>query len=159
MKLIVLTAALAAALSARPARAQDQTFSADNGPDSIDVSKYPKDQQEAYKVFAQKCSTCHTLARPINIDYATPAEWDKTVNTMRHKPHAGISEDTAKTIENFLIYDSSVRKKSLLAQKEKAAGSASAAPASPAPSSAASAAAPATTAASTSSSSGAGTKN
>ena len=38
----------------------------DTGPDSVDVSKYPPDQQANYKVFKSRCSHCHTLARPLN---------------------------------------------------------------------------------------------
>ena len=121
-----------AAAAALPARAQDgasssdKVFEADKGSDTIDVSKYPKEQQENYKVFAEKCSKCHTLARPINSNYALPEEWTAYVDKMRHKKRSGIDDDSEKIISDFLIYDSSVRKKDLIAQKlkEKAAGSA-----------------------------------
>lgn len=122
-----LFAALAAlAVFAAPAaRAQDdaasdKVFPADKGPDTIDVSKYPKDQQDNYKVFAEKCSKCHTLARPINSQYALPEEWTAYVDKMRHKKRSGIDDDAQKTITSFLIYDSSVRKTELIAQKKKA---------------------------------------
>lgn len=101
--------------------AADQTYPADKGPATIDVSKYPKEQQEAYKVFLDKCSTCHTTARAINSDYATPAEWQALVDKMHHKRYSGIDGAAQKTITDFLIYDSSVRKKALLAAKLKAA--------------------------------------
>jgi hypothetical protein len=122
-KLMIVAAALAALAGTSVSRAEDapadKTFPADKGPDSIDVSKYPKEQQENYKVFTEKCSRCHTLARPINSDYALPAEWTAYVDKMRHKPRSGISDDAQKAITDFLIYDSSIRKKDLIAKKLK----------------------------------------
>ncbi|MFI5360441.1 MAG: hypothetical protein ACHQ49_00605 [Elusimicrobiota bacterium] len=132
-KVIIAALAFAAfAAAGTPARAEDdatsdksdKVFEADKGVDSIDVSKYPKEQQDNYKVFAEKCSKCHTLARPINSNYALPEEWTAYVNRMRHKKRSGIDDDAQKTITDFLIYDSSVRKKDIIAQKlkDKAAG-------------------------------------
>lgn len=131
-KLMIAAFALAALAFAAPSRAEDKTFPADKGPDTIDVSKYPKAQQDAYQVFSEKCSRCHTLARPINSEYALPEEWTTYVFMMRHKPRSGIDDAAQKTITDFLIYDSSVRKKDLIAKKlaaQKAAGGAAAAPA------------------------------
>ncbi len=112
-------AAGAAAARAQDDGSPDKVFAADTGPDSIDVSKYPKAQQENYKVFAEKCSKCHTLARPINSQYALPEEWAAYVDKMRHKKRSGIDDDSEKIITDFLTYDSSVRKKDLIAQKLK----------------------------------------
>ena len=105
---------------AEDAAAPDKVFEADKGPDTIDVSKYPKEQQANYKVFAEKCSKCHTLARPVNSDYALPEEWTAYVDKMRHKKRSGIDDDAQKTVTDFLIYDSAVRKKDLIAKKLKA---------------------------------------
>lgn len=118
-----LVGAGAAAVRAEDEAAPEKTFEADKGPETIDVSKYPKEQQENYKVFFEKCSKCHTLARPINSQYALPEEWTAYVDKMRHKKRSGIDEDSQKTITAFLIYDSSVRKKDLIEKKlkEKAA--------------------------------------
>ena len=126
-KLIIAAFALAAigavgvpAARAQDAAASDKVFEADKGIDTIDISKYPKEQQENYKVFADKCSKCHTLARPINSDYALPEEWTAYVDKMRHKKRSGIDDDAQKAITDFLIYDSSVRKKDLIEKKLKA---------------------------------------
>ena len=141
MKLPIAAAAILVLAGARAARADDaaagdKVFAADKGPDSIDVTKYPKEQQDAYAVFAAKCSRCHTLARPINSDYALPEEWTAYVDKMRHKARSGITDDAQKTITDFLIYDSAIRKKDLIAQKLKAKAAAggkdAAAPAVPA---------------------------
>ena len=122
---LAFAACRAAAAPAAPeahvhdASESEKVFEADKGPDTIDVSKYPKEQQESYKVFSEKCSKCHTLARPINSDYALPAEWTAYVDKMRHKKRSGIDADSQKIITDFLIYDSSVRKKDIIARKLK----------------------------------------
>lgn len=91
----------------------------DKGYARIDVSKYPKGMQEAYKVFASKCSKCHTLARPINSPYVIPEEWERYIKMMMRKPGSGIDPKSAKTIYEFLKYDSRVRKKGLYERKLK----------------------------------------
>jgi cytochrome c5 len=89
----------------------------EQGPATIDVSKYPQDIQEDYELFSQKCTQCHKLSRPINSDYALPAEWERYVKRMMHKPGSGINPTQAKKIFDFLVYDSSVRKKALVDEK------------------------------------------
>lgn len=91
----------------------------DKGPATIDVSKYPADIQEDYKLFSKKCTHCHTLARPINSEFALPDEWSRYVKRMMHKPDSQISADEAKKIYEFLVYDSKIRKKDLYDKKMK----------------------------------------
>ncbi len=86
----------------------------DKGPASVDISAYPAGIQKAYTVFRQRCTFCHTLARPINSDFVLPDEWSRYVKRMMHKPGSNITPDNAKTIYTFLVYDSSVRKKPAL---------------------------------------------
>ncbi len=81
----------------------------DKGPDKIDVSGYPPAMQAAYKLFAAKCSKCHTIARPINT-IMTRAEWERYVKRMMHKPNSGINEKQGKEIFEFVIYDQTTRK-------------------------------------------------
>jgi len=85
------------------------TLPQDKGPGKIDVSAFPPDQQKAYKVFTDKCSKCHTIARPINTTM-TRAEWERYVKRMMHKPNSGISDSQGKTIFDFLAYDQENRK-------------------------------------------------
>jgi hypothetical protein len=96
----------------------------DKGPATIDISKYPADMQADYKVFSKKCSQCHTLARPINCDFALPDEWERYVKRMMRKPNSGISSDEAKQIFDFLVYDSKTRKKEMYEKKLKEQGQA-----------------------------------
>ncbi len=90
---------------------------AEQGPATIDVSKYPQGIQDNYEIFSQKCTQCHKLSRPINSDYCIPAEWERYVKRMMHKPGSGINSADGKKIFEFLVYDSSIRKKDLLDDK------------------------------------------
>ncbi|HEV2324691.1 MAG TPA: hypothetical protein VGS10_12135 [Terracidiphilus sp.] len=85
------------------------TLPQDKGPNKIDISKYPAEQQKAYKVFTDKCSKCHTIARPINTTM-TKEQWEMYVKRMMHKPNSGISNNQGKEIFEFLTYDQQVRK-------------------------------------------------
>jgi hypothetical protein len=118
---------LATALSqSRLARAADDQLDPETkarierfekGPATVDVSKYPDAIKDDYEVFSQKCSQCHKLSRPINSDYALPDEWSRYIKRMMHKPGSGISAGEGKKIYDFLVYDSSVRKKAMVTDK------------------------------------------
>src|SRR5579863_8410453 len=108
------------------ARAADENLDAatkarierfEKGPATINVSKYPEGIQEDYAVFSQKCSQCHRLSRPINSDYALPDEWSRYIKRMMYKPGSGISSGEGKKIYEFLVYDSSVRKRAMVEEK------------------------------------------
>lgn len=89
----------------------------DKGPATINVSGYPAAAQQDYALFSQKCTQCHKLSRPINSDFALPDEWSRYVHRMMSKPGSGIDSGSGLKIYNFLVYDSSVRKKALLDAK------------------------------------------
>jgi len=89
----------------------------EKGPATISVSKYPEAIQEDYEVFSTKCTQCHKLSRPINSDYALPDEWSRYIKRMMHKPGSGISAGDGKKIYDFLVYDSSIRKKKMVDEK------------------------------------------
>lgn len=91
------------------AQSGNVTLPQDKGPDKINVSSYPPAQQAAYKLFVGKCSTCHTIARPINTSMTQP-EWERYVKRMMHKPNSGISNSQGKEIYEFLVYDQVNRK-------------------------------------------------
>ncbi|MBI3997005.1 MAG: hypothetical protein HY352_05030 [Candidatus Omnitrophica bacterium] len=90
--------------------AAKQPYANDLGSDTIDVSSYPPQMQRAHVLFSQKCSRCHTLARPINSQWATAVFWEHYVKRMWRKPGSGINGAEAKQIWEFLVYDSQVRK-------------------------------------------------
>jgi hypothetical protein len=72
--------------------------------DQIDVSGYPKDIQDAYRVFAVRCSRCHTLARPLNARIRDPEHWVRYVTRMRRNQSSGINAKDAEIILRFLLY-------------------------------------------------------
>jgi hypothetical protein len=99
------------AAPAAPASGGDdelRVFEADLGPAWIDVAAYPPEQRQSYALFAQKCSKCHTLARPINSTLRGD-EWNAYVQRMSKKPGSGISPKDAETILGFLMFDSQRR--------------------------------------------------
>lgn len=89
----------------------------DKGPATINVSKYPSGIQQDYEVFTQKCSQCHKLSRPINSDFVLPEEWSRYIHRMMSKPGSGIDSGSGAKIYDFLVYDSSTRKKATLDAK------------------------------------------
>src|SRR6266481_10150547 len=114
------------AWSADQVRAADENLDAatkamverfEKGPATIDISKYPDGIKENYEVFSQKCSQCHKLSRPINSDYALPEEWSRYIKRMMHKPGSGINAGEGKKIFDFVVYDSSIRKKAMVDDK------------------------------------------
>jgi cytochrome c5 len=107
IRLIVI--ALIAAPFLTAAQSSNVTLPQDKGPASINVASYPAEQQKGYKVFADKCAKCHTLARPVNTTM-TKQEWERYVKRMMHKPNSGIGDSQGKTIYEFLVYDQEQRK-------------------------------------------------
>jgi hypothetical protein len=89
----------------------------DKGPGTINVSTYPAAIQQYYAVFTQKCSQCHKLSRPINSDFALPDEWSRYIHRMMSKPGSGIDSGSGAKIYDFLVYDSSLRKKAMVDAK------------------------------------------
>ena len=122
---LLLAAAALTLVWVSAARAEDQMDAAtkarieafEKGPATIDISKYPAALKDNYDLFSQKCTQCHKLSRPINSDYAMPDEWSRYIKRMMHKPGSGINAAEGKEIYEFLVYDSSVRKKAMVDEK------------------------------------------
>jgi hypothetical protein len=114
---LALTGAGFALAQALDAATQARIDRFEKGPATVNVSKYPQAIQGYYQVFTQKCSQCHKLSRPINSDYALPDEWSRYIHRMMNKPGSGIGGGEGKEIYDFLVYDSSVRKKAMLNEK------------------------------------------
>ena len=118
--LLVLLAlgGLGRALRAQEEPVDPRILKYDKGPAKIDVSKYPADMQKKYQVFTKKCSSCHTIARPINCEFALEDEWERYIKRMMRKAGASlISADDGKQIYEFLVFDSKTRKKTMYDKK------------------------------------------
>lgn len=98
------TAAIAATLSVQLLLGQKAKWDPrDDGPDTIDVSSYPPEQQRRYPVFLAKCSKCHPVSRPINSRF-DPTEWKRYMKRMIRRPNSGINEEQAVDIYEFLKF-------------------------------------------------------
>ncbi len=69
-----------------------------------EVAKLPPPIADAYQVFAQKCSRCHTLARPLSASIDDMAHWERYVGRMRRQAGSGISPAEGDKILSFLRY-------------------------------------------------------
>ena len=100
--LVIAVAALAGlAVAAEPEQAPPDPR--DSGPDKIDVSSYPAEQQKRYPVFEKKCNKCHPVARAINSRF-NASEWKRYMKRMIRRPNAGVTDDQADEIYEFLKY-------------------------------------------------------
>ena len=108
---IIILVGIGMIYALRAPRTAPKTYPADKGPNFIDVTRYPAKMQEAYNLFTNKCSRCHTVARPINSTF-TSEEWRQYVYKMMRKPGSGLKPKTAEEIIEFLIYDAQHRERS-----------------------------------------------
>src|SRR5439155_1303913 len=92
---------------------------------SVDVSGYPPEVQKQYRLFADKCSRCHDLSRPLAARYTTEAQWRDLVSRMARRPGAGISRRDQDQITAFLVF----RQKARAGASAPPAGSGTVAPA------------------------------
>jgi hypothetical protein len=70
--------------------------------EGLDPSTVPDDLRGDYAIFAQRCSKCHSLARPLAAGITDDGHWELYVTRMRRQPASGISLDDQKHILNFL---------------------------------------------------------
>jgi hypothetical protein len=72
--------------------------------EGLDVSTLPESVRPDYAVFAQKCSKCHSLARPLTSGIDEDDYWVMYVAKMRRQPQSGISQEDTVVILRFLHY-------------------------------------------------------
>ncbi|HSN14957.1 MAG TPA: hypothetical protein VLT61_10015 [Anaeromyxobacteraceae bacterium] len=98
---LALVALAGAALAAEPEKAPPDPR--DSGPDKVDVSGYPAEQQRRYAIFEKKCAKCHPVARAINSRF-NASEWKRYMKRMIRRPNAGVTDDQADEIYEFLKF-------------------------------------------------------
>jgi hypothetical protein len=94
----------------------------DQGADKIDVSKYPPEIKNKYKVFSDLCARCHPLARAINCDFVLEADWERYIKRMMRRGRSLITPEAALASYEFAIYDSKIRKRAMYERRMKEAG-------------------------------------
>jgi len=92
--------------------------------DGLDVSTLPADVQGDYALFSQRCSKCHSLARPLQSGITEDSYWRMYVEKMRRQPGSGISEADTVPILRFLHWYSVDRPKAAAAAAAAAAADA-----------------------------------
>ena len=90
--------------------------------DGLDVSALPADVQSDYALFAQRCSKCHSLARPLESGITEDSYWHMYVEKMRRQPGSGISEADTVPILRFLHWYSVDRPRAAAASTADAGG-------------------------------------
>jgi len=106
MKLFLVGSALTALLVAADYGPDFKADPRDNGPGTIDVSRYPGEQQKNYDMFAAKCAKCHPLSRSVNARF-NAQDWKRYMKRMIRRPNSGINEEQAANIYDFLKYHAS----------------------------------------------------
>ena len=95
MRWWVVVAALLGIAGAACASSMEQT-------EGMDPSVVPPDVRADYALFAQRCSKCHSLARPLNSGITDDGYWHMYVERMRRQPGSGITEADTVPILRFL---------------------------------------------------------
>ena len=78
--------------------------------EGLDATSLPPDVRPDYELFAERCSKCHSLARPLESGITDDAFWKKYVERMRRQPGSGISPADESRILRFLHYYSLEKK-------------------------------------------------
>jgi hypothetical protein len=83
-----------------------------SGGQEPEAAALPPSLHADYLVFAQRCSKCHSLARPLNSGIDSDEYWKLYVERMRRQPGSGISEADTVPILRFLhVYSIEQRRK------------------------------------------------
>lgn len=77
--------------------------------DGLELSRVPPDRRAEYELFADRCSRCHSLARPLNARISREDEWRNYVRRMRRQPSSGIAPEDEAPLVRFLTWFSAHR--------------------------------------------------
>jgi hypothetical protein len=72
--------------------------------DGLDVRTIPVEYRADYELFAQRCSKCHSLSRPLDNGRIEDRFWASYVERMRRQPGSGISPEEVPSILRFLHF-------------------------------------------------------
>jgi len=91
--------------------------------DGVDAATLPLELRADYAVFADRCSKCHALSRPLSSGIVDDAFWVRYVERMRLQPASGISPEDVAPILRFLHhYAEEQRRQKQRAEAVKDAG-------------------------------------
>ena len=72
--------------------------------EGLPVATLPEEVRADYEVFAQRCSKCHSLSRPLQSGITDDGFWKEYVERMRRQAGSGISPGDEEPILRFLHY-------------------------------------------------------
>lgn len=72
--------------------------------DGLDPSAVPDAYRADYELFADRCSRCHSLARPLSAGVNDEAHWRLYLRRMRNQPASGISAEDEPQLLRFLTW-------------------------------------------------------
>jgi hypothetical protein len=78
--------------------------------EGIDPATLPESLRPDYAVFAERCSKCHSLGRPLSSGIDDDDYWAMYVARMRRQPASGISQEDTVVILRYLHYFSEEQK-------------------------------------------------
>ena len=100
MRRLLLVAILALGVSCAAARRGE----------GLDPGTLPVALRGDYELFADRCSRCHSLARPLNARINDDQHWRDYVARMRAQPNSGIAPADVPALMRFLNYWSAQRR-------------------------------------------------
>jgi hypothetical protein len=71
----------------------------------------PPELRADYAVFADRCSKCHSLSRPLDSGIVDDEFWVRYVERMRRQPASGISPEDTPAILRFLHFYSAEQRR------------------------------------------------
>jgi hypothetical protein len=75
------------------------------------VPGLPPELRADYAVFADRCSKCHSLSRPLDSGIVDDAFWVRYVERMRRQPASGIAPEDTPAILRFLHFYSAEQRR------------------------------------------------
>jgi mono/diheme cytochrome c family protein len=72
--------------------------------DGLDVATLPVEMRADYEIFAQRCSKCHSLARPLESGITDDEFWREYFERMRRQSGSGITPADERPVLHFLHY-------------------------------------------------------
>jgi hypothetical protein len=78
---------------------------------ALEPAALPLEQRANFAVFANRCSKCHSLARPLESGIEDDSYWVLYVAKMRRQPGSGITAVDAPPILSFLHFYSAEQRR------------------------------------------------
>lgn len=72
--------------------------------EGLDPNAVPPALRADYELFADRCTRCHSISRPLSARVRDRAHWVNYVERMRRQPGAMITAEEGERIVGFLVW-------------------------------------------------------